>query len=225
VLAARSFSRREFLKLSAGAAAATPLVRLAFGEGEPHLLRADLGPPSTSPIRLATSFVQLTDVHLVDSQSPARVEFLDRCADGSCPGSALNAAFRAHETLTVQVLESMIRRLRRIGVGPVTRVPFRFVAATGDNIDNEQLNELRWFVDTMDGGHTITPNSGGPGDEGVQAASWGDGEYWHPDAGVTDKYKTDYGFADADGLLGKAVPSRRRAWACGGSRRSATTTA
>jgi metallophosphoesterase (TIGR03767 family) len=248
VLVARSFSRREFLKLSVGAAAGTQLARLpfaealagrsphlapsashttlgrtivkgsragqgakadyfrlAFGEGEPHLLRADLGPRSASPIRLATSFVQLTDVHLVDAQSPARVEFLDRYDDGSCPGSMLNAAFRAHETLTVQVLESMIRRLRRIGVGPVARVPFRFVVATGDNTDNEQLNELRWFVDTMDGGGLITPNSGGPDYEGVQAASWGDGEYWHPNAGLADKYKLDYGFPDAPGLLGQAL--------------------
>ena len=245
---ARSLSRREFLKLSAGAAAATQLARLpfaealagraphlaataslttlgrtivkgetcgqgteatyhrlAFGAGEPHLLRTDLAPRSTSPIRLATSFVQLTDIHLVHAQSPARVEFLDRYADASCPGQDFNSAQRAHETLTVQVLESMIRRLRRIAVGPVTGVPFRFVVATGDNTDNEQLNELRWFVDAMDGGHLITPNSGGPDYEGVQAASWGDGEYWHPDPGVSDKYKADYGFPDAPGLLTQAL--------------------
>jgi hypothetical protein len=57
----------------AGQGAKADYFRLAFGEGEPHLLRADLGPRSASPIRLATSFVQLTDVHLVDAQSPARV--------------------------------------------------------------------------------------------------------------------------------------------------------
>jgi metallophosphoesterase (TIGR03767 family) len=249
-----ALSRREFLKLSAGAAAATQLARLPFaealagrsphlaptaslttlaqtivkgqhagqgakggyyrlslGEGEPHIPRTDLAPVSASPIRLATSFVQLTDIHLVDAQSPARVEFLDRYADASCPGQDLNAAQRAHEILTVQTLESMIRRLRRIGVGPVTGVPFRFVVATGDNTDNEQLNELRWFVDTMDGGRVITPNSGGADYEGVQAESWGDGEYWHPDAGVTDKYKTDYGFPDAPGLLQQALkPFRAR---------------
>ena len=245
-----SLTRREFLRLSARAAAATQLARLpfahalgapslnaaraaatnlttlsrtivrgekaaqgakgayyrlAYGPGEPHIVRTELGAKSTAPIRTATSFVQLTDVHLVDAQSPARVEFLDRYADGSCPGDAFIAAQRPHETLTVQVLESMIRRLRKVGVGPATGVPFRFVVSTGDNVDNEQLNELRWFIDAMDGGKLVTPNSGGQAYEGVQAASWGDGEYWHPDAGVTDKYKTDFGFPDAPGLLDRAV--------------------
>src|SRR4051812_39421462 len=191
-------TRREFLKLSAGAAAATQLARLpfadalarsrtrlvpsaslttlaqtivkgpkagegakgpyhrlAFGDGEPFILRTEMAPASSSPIRVATSFVQLTDVHLVDAQSPARVEFLDRYADGSCPGDMFIAAQRPHETLTVQVLEAMVRRMRRIAVGPATGVPFRFVVSTGDNVDNEQLNELRWFIDTMDGGQLV----------------------------------------------------------------------
>jgi metallophosphoesterase (TIGR03767 family) len=242
----RAISRRQFLRLAGGTAAAAsfarvPLARaaaagqagsrslttlgqtivrgsllssgangnyyrLAFGPGEPFIVRSDLGPPSTAPIALATSFVHYTDIHLIDAQSPARVEFLDRYADQECSQFPLNAAQRPHETLTLQVLELMNRRVRKIGSGPATGARLRFAVCTGDNIDNEQLNELRWFVDLMDGGKTVAPNSGDLTTyEGVQAVDWGDTEYWHPDGGVGDKYKALFGFPDYPGLLGDAV--------------------
>jgi metallophosphoesterase (TIGR03767 family) len=180
--------------------------RLMYGPGEPFIVRQDLGPRSTAPIAQATSFVHYTDIHLIDAQSPARVEFLDRYADQGCSQFPLNAAQRPQETLTLQVLELMNRRVRKIGVGPATGAKLGFAICTGDNIDNEQFNELRWFVDLMDGGKIVTPNSGSlTSYEGVQAPDWGDTEYWHPDSGVVDKYKSLYGFPDYPGLLTEAI--------------------
>jgi metallophosphoesterase (TIGR03767 family) len=235
-------SRREFLKLSAGAAASVPLSRLLLpigeamaatragttlettmvkgpllgqgtrgayyrltsGPGEPRILRDDLGGASTASIAQSFAFVHFTDIHLIDAQSPARVEFLDRFADTqSCEQFPLSSAFRPQETLTLQVLEAMVRKVRAVRRGPVTGRPFSFVICTGDNIDNEQYNELRWFIDVLDGGKTVKPDSGGSGYEGVQAATWGDPEYWHPDP-VADKYKQEYGFPNYPGLLNDA---------------------
>jgi metallophosphoesterase (TIGR03767 family) len=179
--------------------------RLTYGPGEPHIVRHDLHKKHTrAAIDRAWSFVHFTDVHLVDTQSPARVEFLDRYADQQCDSAPLDAAQRPHETLTTHVFEAMIRRIRAIGRGPRTGRPFKFAMCTGDNVDNEQYNELRWFIDLMDGGATVTPNSGGPTYEGVQAADWGDPEYWHPDT-VADKYKDGYGYPDYPGLLELAI--------------------
>lgn len=179
--------------------------RLTYGPGEPYIVRAELTPPASGPIHCLASFVHFTDTHLTDAQSPARVEFLDRFADMVCSGFPLSSAQRPQEATSLQVLEAMARQVRALRRGPASGRPFQFVICTGDNVDNEQFNEVRWFVDVMDGGKTVTPNSGNPFRyEGVQAADWGDPEYWHPDP-VSDKYKTQFGFPDYPGLLEEAI--------------------
>jgi hypothetical protein len=80
--------------------------RLTTGPGERWIVREDLGRASSAPIRAAASFVHFTDIHLIDAQSPGRVEFLDRFADQHCESFPLSSAFRPQETLTLQVLES-----------------------------------------------------------------------------------------------------------------------
>jgi hypothetical protein len=149
---------------------------LTYGAGEPWIIRQDLGRASRAPIRSATSLVHHTDIHLIDAQSPARVEFLDRFADEHCESFPLNSAQRPQEMLTLQVLESMNRRVRSIRRAPATGVRFRFAVCTGDNIDNEQFNELRWFIDLMDGGKSVTPDTGAPGRPRVLASRSGAGQ-------------------------------------------------
>jgi len=184
--------------------------RLAAGAGEPHLLRQDLAKRDANPQRTSlVHFAHFTDIHLIDAQSPARVEFLDRFSDGaSCSSVPFQAAYRPHETMTVQVLEAMIRRLNSIGVSPVTGARIAFTMCTGDNIDNKQFNETRWFIDAMDG-KSITPNSGAPSlYEGVMSHDWGDQEYWQPDPtspASADKYKREYGYPDYPGLLEQSI--------------------
>jgi len=184
--------------------------RLAAGPGEPHLLRQELAKRSSSPRRASLlHFAHFTDIHLIDAQSPARVEFLDRYTDLQCGSETpFDAAYRPHETLTVQVLEAMIRRLNSIGVSPVTGARLAFTMCTGDNIDNKQLNETRWFIDCMDGKY-VMPNSGAANKyEGVMLHSWGDQEYWQPDPTTpdkADKYKREYGFPVYPGLLERSI--------------------
>lgn len=181
--------------------------RLAETPGEPHLLRSELATKGTANPRSLLNVAHMTDIHLVDAQSPARVEFLDRFSDPGygCQSTPFSSAFRPQEMMTLQVLESMIRQLRAISVSPVTGNPITLAVCTGDNIDNEQYNELRWFIDAMDGNGIISNNSGGPTYEGVQSAAWADPEYWHPDAGIDDKYKQQWGFPEYPRLFEDAV--------------------
>ena len=175
---------------------------LRSGPGWPTLARADLAPAPTSGRRervALAAFVHLTDVHVIDAQSTGRVEFLDDVS------SVFSAAFRPQELLTTQVQSSMVERIRRLRNGPITGRRFDCAVSTGDNIDNQQHNELAWFMRVLDGG-SVRPNSGAPTDyEGVQLTEWGDERYWHPDAPRTDRYGRDHGFPEIDGFLAAAI--------------------
>lgn len=192
-------------------AAAGGYAGLRTSAGEPSLVRADLGVRARSGRaarrRPLVAFAQLTDMHLIDVQSPARVEWADRYNDGSTGGNLpFSAAYRPHEMLTVQVADAMVRAIERTGRGPVTGLPLSFTISTGDNVDNCQLNEVRWHIDVLDGTR-VRPDSGDHTTyEGM--ADWSftdDAHYWHPepipDGASTDLPRTSYGFPTVPGLL------------------------
>ena len=176
--------------------------------GEPRAVRTELTKALAGRERrrrTLVNFVHLTDQHIIDSQSPARVEFLDRYNDGECAGMPFSSAFRPQETASARITDAMLKRIRAIKYSPVTGTPIHATISTGDNTDNQQLNELMLFIGLMDGGR-VDPNSGDPKSyEGVQKS--GDLNYWHPDAGIADLYKTKFGFPAAPGYLEKALAS------------------
>ncbi len=182
-------------------------VRLGVGPGWPIVTRSELATPQPDRddrrVPVAT-IGHLTDIHVVDCQSPGRVEFTDRL------GSPLESAFRAQEALSTQVGSAMVTRMNSLAGGPVGGRPIDCVVSTGDSIDNQQHNELRWFLTLMDGGHLV-PNSGDPTRyEGVQdsVASSYDPYYWHPAPPPGSKKVDDYkkaGFPTIPGFLSASI--------------------
>jgi metallophosphoesterase (TIGR03767 family) len=187
---------------------------LVVRPGEPHLVRDELlggAMARTGRHRSRRPVVvlgQLTDIHVLDAQSPARVEYLDRFDDPDSPFRSVlpfDSSYRAHEMLTAQVGESMVRAMNRVGRGPITGAPIDFTIATGDNVDNTQHNELRWQIDLLDG-ERVRPDSGDLTKyEGVADQASYDVRYWHPDgtpAGAADDLpRSLFGFPVVPGLL------------------------
>ena len=135
---------------------------LAPGPGEPLRNRGG----NARPGAVLATFGQLTDTHVRDEESPARVPFLDRL------GAPFNSTFRPQEAFSTQVLDASIRALDR-------EHP-QAVFLTGDIVDNAQRNELTMAIDTLDG-REVHPNSGGPGYDGVQSPDQADPFYYRPD--------------------------------------------
>ena len=132
------------------------------GPGEPLRNRGgDARPRET----LAT-FAQLTDTHVRDEESPARVPFLDRL------GGRFMSTFRPQEAFSTQVLDAAVRAVNREKPDAV------FV--TGDIVDNAQENELDQAIETLNG-KTVQPDSGAKGYDGVQDPDSADPFYYRPD--------------------------------------------
>jgi len=190
--------------LHGGAARAGGYRTLLPGRGEPHTLRTDLAPGARSPVEVLLTIAHLSDLHVCDAQSPARVEFLDRWADPDSPvldelGEV--GTYRAHEVLTMQVVEACVRSVNFIAAGPVGGAPVDFAISTGDNIDNSQSNELAWYLALLEGGR-VHPDSGDlTRYEGVADDEIPDERFWHPSPDTTDLPRSRYGFPSVPGLL------------------------
>lgn len=172
--------------------------RLTAGPGWPLVPRHDLLPTPPRADRddrrtPLASFVQFTDLHVVDAQSPMRFEYLH---------PLIGSASRPHETLSPLGAAALVEQVNELSGGPFTGRGFDALVCTGDNTDNHETVELDWYLAVLNGG-TITPNTGDPAAyEGTQNS--GSSLYWNPDSALPDTYK-DVGFPHLPGLLDAAT--------------------
>jgi metallophosphoesterase (TIGR03767 family) len=143
---------------------------LECGPGRPLVVREELAQASRSRFgRRAplTTFFSLADFQFADEESPLRGEWADKCGD-----PPTESAFRPHETMVGQMMNAHVLAANRIAAGgsPVLGRPFDFAVALGDLADNQHYNETRFFIDLLDGGKLVDPDSGADGYDGVQSA-------------------------------------------------------
>lgn len=176
---------------------ATGYRRLKAGPGWPLVVRNDLATPKPGREERRTAlacFVQFSDMHICDAQSPMRFEYTHPVIG--------SGAHRPQETMSAQTSTALVRKVNDLKKGPFTGKSIDFMMTTGDNTDNHEVVELEWFLTILNGG-TVTPNTGDPARfEGVQNANLK--QYWQPDHQTSDDYKAK-GFPHVPGLLDHVI--------------------
>ncbi|MCQ1538479.1 TIGR03768 family metallophosphoesterase [Methanocalculus taiwanensis] len=124
-----------------------------FGEGLAYEKRLDLMPDGYTPAsdtnteKLLTFFA-MTDIHLTDKESPAQAIYYGYkwgVISGYSPAILYN----------IHLFDAAIQTANALH----KESPFDFGIFVGDAINSGQYNELRWYIDILDG-RRITPSSG-----------------------------------------------------------------
>ena len=93
-------------------------------------------------------FFTISDIHIDDEETPCQGIY-----GGYLGGNS--SGYSPTEMLTTQVLDAAVQTINALHA----RKGFDFGMSLGDNTNGDQYNELRWFIDVMDG-ETIVPDSG-----------------------------------------------------------------
>ena|GEM_PF-887221 len=127
-----------------------------FDNGQPYDKRLDLMPStytSTTPTSSVDllRFFAITDVHITDKESPAQVLYYGY---RGLPNDMIGA-YSGAMLYTTQFLDATVQTINALNEDK----PFDFGISLGDVVNSREYNELRWYIDVLDG-QTINPDSG-----------------------------------------------------------------
>ena len=109
------------------------------------------GPAVTKKTKLL-SFFTISDIHITDKESPNQLIYLQRRHPTLPVGAALHSGIMPY---TTHVLDAAVQTVNAMH----KQNPIDFGLSLGDACNSTQYNELRWFIDVLDG-KVITPSSG-----------------------------------------------------------------
>lgn len=124
-----------------------------YGPGLEPVKRYDLMPAGYSGASVTNAatllrFFAITDIHVTDKESPAQAIFL-----GYKGGTS--SGYSGIMLYTTHVLDAAVQTINALH----KQTPFDFGISLGDTCNATQYNELRWYIDVLDG-KLITPSSG-----------------------------------------------------------------
>ncbi len=124
-----------------------------YGDGIGYEKRIDLMPTDYSNGSSTNSahllhFFDMTDIHITDKETPTQAIYYGYMGGQSSGYSPVMLS-------STQVLDAAVQTINALH----KEKPFDFGISLGDAANDEQYNELRWYIDVLDG-KTINPDSG-----------------------------------------------------------------
>jgi metallophosphoesterase (TIGR03768 family) len=128
-----------------------------YGPGLPYNKRLDLMPASYSGsavtrIMKLLNFFTISDIHITDKESPNQLIYIQRLHPNLPIGTSLYSGVMLYTTHMLDAAIQTVNALHK-------QNPLDFGISLGDAINSTQYNELRWYIDIIDG-KVITPSSG-----------------------------------------------------------------
>jgi metallophosphoesterase (TIGR03768 family) len=128
-----------------------------YGSGLPYDRRLDIMPPtySGSAVTKKTkllNFFTISDIHITDKESPNQLIYLQHRYPTLPVGASLHSGIMPYTTHVLDAAVQTVNALHK-------QNPIDFGLSLGDACNSTQYNELRWFIDVLDG-KVITPSSG-----------------------------------------------------------------
>lgn len=128
-----------------------------YGSGLPYDRRLDIMPPtySGSAVTKKTkllNFFTISDIHITDKESPNQLIYLQHRYSTLPVGASLHSGIMPYTTHVLDAAVQTVNALHK-------QNPIDFGLSLGDACNSTQYNELRWFIDVLDG-KVITPSSG-----------------------------------------------------------------
>ncbi len=132
-----------------------------YGSGLPYDKRLDIMPTaySSSNVTKKTkllNFFTISDIHITDKESPNQLIYLQRLHPSLPVGASLYSGIMLY---TTHVLDAAVQTVNALHNKDNKANPFDFGLSLGDTCNTTQYNELRWYIDVLDG-KVITPSSG-----------------------------------------------------------------
>jgi metallophosphoesterase (TIGR03768 family) len=132
-----------------------------YGAGLACEKRLDIMPAtySCSAVTKKTNllnFFTISDIHITDKESPNQLIYLQRLHPALPVGGSLYSGIMMY---TTHVLDAAIQTVNALHNRDNKAHPFDFGLSLGDTCNTTQFNELRWYIDVIDG-KVITPSSG-----------------------------------------------------------------
>jgi metallophosphoesterase (TIGR03768 family) len=129
----------------------------SYGSGLPVMQRTDLMPagykkPAAAAPKRLVRFFSFSDIHITDKEAPNQLISFQQSEPAAAGNTSIYSAVMLYTTHVLDAAVQTVNDLHR-------RDAFDFGISLGDTCNSTSFNELRWYIDVIDG-KVIVPSSG-----------------------------------------------------------------